>query len=386
MTKDLKNKKFGFLTAIKIVGKSHYGNIWECRCDCGKIIQRTAVRILRVKNPSCGCAMKGENHHNWSGYKGIIGSIWNDIVFRAKARNKKINITKKYIWDLFEKQLGKCYLSGESIYLAKNTAEWIDRKNTASLDCIDPKKGYVKGNVQWVHKKINMMKHLLDVKDFILWCHKISKGPKETDVYSPESSNSNTDEKCCHLPMAETQEYKGKNNIAGIRVYDLEVKRFIGNNLWECVCKCGKTTIVETWRLTGKYKKKSCGCRSLGKNHYLWKGHEKITGHYWKHIRKDAAKRNIPLKITIKEAWEKFENQKGLCSLTKVPIYFPRNSTTEESKYTASLDRIDSSKGYVIDNIQWVHKDINMMKHKYSQDDFIDWCRKVSKFQEVSVE
>ena len=29
---------------------------------------------------------------------------------------------------------------------------------------------------------------------------------------------------------------------------------------------------------------------------------------------------------------------------------------------TASLDRIDSSKGYTEDNIQWVHKDVNQMK------------------------
>jgi hypothetical protein len=45
---------------------------------------------------------------------------------------------------------------------------------------------------------------------------------------------------------------------------------------------------------------------------------------------------------------------------------------------TASLDRIDSSKGYEEGNIQWVHKHINFMKRTYSQEYFIDMCKKVA--------
>ena len=42
---------------------------------------------------------------------------------------------------------------------------------------------------------------------------------------------------------------------------------------------------------------------------------------------------------------------------------------------TASLDRIDSNKGYTIDNVQWVHKDINKMKMDLEEDVFIDNCK-----------
>jgi hypothetical protein len=45
---------------------------------------------------------------------------------------------------------------------------------------------------------------------------------------------------------------------------------------------------------------------------------------------------------------------------------------------TASLDRIDSSKGYTIDNVQWVHKTVNLMKRELNQQDFIDICNKIS--------
>jgi hypothetical protein len=51
---------------------------------------------------------------------------------------------------------------------------------------------------------------------------------------------------------------------------------------------------------------------------------------------------------------------------------------------TASLDRIDSSKGYITGNLQWLHKDINWMKNSFSQEDFIKLCRDVTRYQKSS--
>jgi hypothetical protein len=45
---------------------------------------------------------------------------------------------------------------------------------------------------------------------------------------------------------------------------------------------------------------------------------------------------------------------------------------------TASADRIDSSRGYVEGNVQWVHKWINLMKLDHSQHDFISYCAAVA--------
>lgn len=44
---------------------------------------------------------------------------------------------------------------------------------------------------------------------------------------------------------------------------------------------------------------------------------------------------------------------------------------------TASLDRIDSDQGYILGNIQWVHKIVNIMKQDTVQSEFIGWCRAV---------
>lgn len=45
-----------------------------------------------------------------------------------------------------------------------------------------------------------------------------------------------------------------------------------------------------------------------------------------------------------------------------IPIYLNPYHFKNSSLQTASLDRIDSSKGYTIDNVWWIHKQLNWMK------------------------
>lgn len=62
----------------------------------------------------------------------------------------------------------------------------------------------------------------------------------------------------------------------------------------------------------------------------------------------------------IKNLFE--DEQKNKCAVTGVPIKI-KNKNEETLLYsTASLDRIDSSKGYVKGNVQWVLLGINYMK------------------------
>lgn len=65
--------------------------------------------------------------------------------------------------------------------------------------------------------------------------------------------------------------------------------------------------------------------------------------------------------------------------MTDEPIVFPVSSVKRGGTRTASLDRIDSNGDYTIENVQWVHKDINLMKMNLPEDRFVTWCHKVSK-------
>jgi len=50
------------------------------------------------------------------------------------------------------------------------------------------------------------------------------------------------------------------------------------------------------------------------------------------------------------------------------------------NKNKLSIDRIDSSKGYVEGNIQLVCRAVNYAKHALSQQEFIELCKEVVAF------
>src|SRR6516162_2846935 len=54
--KNLKGKKFGKLTPLKIVEKAlgHRGVLWECLCDCGTYHNVRSTDFKKTK--SCGCS------------------------------------------------------------------------------------------------------------------------------------------------------------------------------------------------------------------------------------------------------------------------------------------------------------------------------------------
>ncbi len=154
-----------------------------------------------------------------------------------------------------------------------------------------------------------------------------------------------------------------------------------GHIRYECTCDCGnKTNVLGTHLRQGNTK--SCGCNMIkvGSRHSDWNGVGKISGAFWaNHVVKSAngskGRREIILEITKEYVWELFLKQNGKCALSGLELKFPERH--KDKSWTASLDRIDSSIGYVEGNVQWVHKDINMMKRTYSQDYFIRMCKLV---------
>jgi len=94
-----------------------------------------------------------------------------------------INLTIDYAWNLLVKQEFKCSLSGKDIKLMRNMK--IDyEQQTASLDRIDSTKGYIEGNVWWVHKDVNLMKNILSEEYFVEICCQVAD-KKRGELCSP---------------------------------------------------------------------------------------------------------------------------------------------------------------------------------------------------------
>lgn len=107
-----------------------------------------------------------------------------------------------------------------------------------------------------------------------------------------------------------------------------------------------------------------------------YKGYQDISQTRWNSMRSNAGVRNLEFNITIQYAWELYERQERKCALSGVPIQFASNRSAKNG--TASLDRIDSSEGYVEGNVQWLHINANRMKWDLNQEDFISFCHLVA--------
>jgi hypothetical protein len=119
-----------------------------------------------------------------------------------------------------------------------------------------------------------------------------------------------------------------------------------------------------------------------------WKGYEEISGTRWSSYQKGAEARGFIFEITIEYAWELFLKQEQKCAYTGIPIYFDM-SLDNLRKYghqggTASLDRIDSLKGYIMGNVQWVHKDANKMKMDLPEEDFFRMVKLIYEYKQFN--
>lgn len=151
---------------------------------------------------------------------------------------------------------------------------------------------------------------------------------------------------------------------------------------WECKCECGNTTIKRDDSLS-KRKHLSCGCntstlQAANARRIKWKGVGELSSTFFTACKRSAKKRHIEFQISIWDAWQQFVIQNGKCALSGVPIKLSETTRHGHKYGSASIDRIDSSKGYTTNNIQWVHKTINTMKNVLEQNDFLEWCNKVT--------
>ena len=115
-------------------------------------------------------------------------------------------------------------------------------------------------------------------------------------------------------------------------------------------------------------------CRTCSNQGRVLKGYEDVPASWYNGKVRRAKERGYDFTVTIEEIWDIYIAQDKVCALTGVPIAF---------KDTASLDRIDNAVGYVRENIQIVHKDVNYMKYIYSQDYFIKMCNLVASKHKV---
>lgn len=90
----------------------------------------------------------------------------------------------------------------------------------------------------------------------------------------------------------------------------------------------------------------------------------------------NAKNRGFEFAVTKSDILTLWEKQGRRCALSGLDIRW----SPVGARHTISLDRINNDLGYTLDNIQLLHKDINMMKHAFLQVYFVNLCCMIAKY------
>lgn len=148
---------------------------------------------------------------------------------------------------------------------------------------------------------------------------------------------------------------------------------------WLCQCKCGKQTIVRGTHLRlGKIK--SCGClredlgRLKGISRRLPRGIAAFR-QYYARLRCRAKSRSIEWSLTKEEVYPLAQQPCYYCGAEPIQRFV---NTRYNGFYVHNgLDRIDSDKGYSIDNVVPSCAACNIAKGIMATEQFFNWVARV---------
>jgi hypothetical protein len=89
----------------------------------------------------------------------------------------------------------------------------------------------------------------------------------------------------------------------------------------------------------------------------------------FKAMLRDARARKIGFDLDEDFLIKMYESQQGRCALSGIPF---------DSDHKPSIDRVDSLRGYLRDNVQLVTLEVNRMKTNLSQELFLELCNAVA--------
>ena len=235
---------------------------------------------------------------------------------KRRSYDCSVAVTLADLKDLWEKQKGVCPYSGWNLVVLASTTDYENTTltiNRASVDRIDSSQGYTLGNIQFVAVIANFAKNVFTETELINFCH---------DVYN--------------------YRILGKNNLACAK---------LKNNI------CTNSLLFNRCDEYSPYRQ-----------------HLRLAR---RRIKLNGRECNINLEY-LKALWEQ---QDGRCVYTGWELEnLEATSLWDNHKLhprTASLDRIDSTLGYVPGNVQFVSVMANYAKRDFLESQLLEFCKAV---------
>lgn len=149
----------------------------------------------------------------------------------------------------------------------------------------------------------------------------------------------------------------------------------LGNAIWLCRCDCGKEKVIDGNSLR-RGLTRSCGCLNIERasTSYRFKpglsNMRQVIGYY----KRNAKTRGYGYELTEEQFEEITQRDCYYCGVS--PYNIEKSKKNGEYIYNG-LDRIDNSKGYIVDNVVPCCKKCNYAKKGMSLREFRDWVKKV---------
>ena len=100
----------------------------------------------------------------------------------------------------------------------------------------------------------------------------------------------------------------------------------------------------------------------------------------FKNLKNACRTKNLDNDFDVKFLKTLWESQKGICPYTGIQMILPYSSSTASCVHSleaASLDRIDSDKGYTKENVEFICRFVNLGKNKYPKEEVVNFLKKI---------
>jgi len=177
----------------------------------------------------------------------------------------------------------------------------------------------------------------------------------------------------------------GKWTVVDVSDYTL-LYRKNGNILerqYNCRCDCGTEKYIRTSHIT---RGLSAQCEKCRLQNYLVEKVGCIPMVDIRRYEQGARLRKKEWLTTPQHLYELYEQQNRRCAISNMQIEFSdkgKGTLGAKDSSTASLDRIDSKQGYILGNVQWVHKHINKMKMDLPEQDFFSMVKQIYEYKQL---
>lgn len=350
-------------------GKFYRRYYYICKCECGKEFELRRDSILSGHTKSCGCVTKIKSDD-------IVGNRFGKLLVKEyiPISGQNSQHEKHYYWCVCDcNPHKKVRAARNSLVTGRKTScgcAWypVGSKNPCWKGCGDISGHYWSSlkrgartrklafelNIEEAHAQIQRQQHKCALTGWDISVHGYA-GRESMRTASLDRIDNSQGYHKENIQWIHKDLNKLKSVYSNEKV--IEVARLISCKLRNSSIEFGSFEGAREVRPTPNAK---------------WKSYKHISGRFWKNVATAAKARGVPLNITAEEAYNQYLEQGKHCALTGAALVLHPPELRN-----GSLDRIDSTEGYEIDNIQWVLKEVNHMKWEFSQDYFIEICKAV---------